>query len=456
MTSINAFHPAIQTTISFFSNKPSLSELGAELGISKEAVRKRILLGSAYLKKYNDPKVESLELTQARKSIEKQDSLILELRRELILRSSSIYLLQAALERIKKFYPRFKLSRIKSFEKKYLLDMLEKFTKANGLIKDFCKAIEKSPETLLAWKKAYEAHGINGLVDKRTCPNNFGMKLPSWVKVQLLRLFLRFPSWTPHQYHSYIKYDPACNWHVSVPTIKKLKEIHTEKSQEEKERILKRWAFAPGTTSWNMDFTVIIKTENYKLQLLTVSDQRSRFLFSSILLLETSTNQVMHHLEELFLKYGKPDLIKADNGPEFRMDCRENLRECCVYLFNSPFYYGQFSGSHERIHLTLKNFISDFESHKNLTRLVNEISSFTEQYNHDFHFDYLDGKTSFEVYSNEKDFVPKMPNVEIIKPYEKDNELRMKFSDRDGNPARITMPIIPTIEIKTQITDKQN
>lgn len=446
MTSINNFHPAIQTTISFFLNKPSLSELGAKYGMSKEAVRKRVQLGSAYLEKYGKSEAESTELTQARKTIEKQASLILELRRELILRSAAIYLLKAILERIKKFYPKFKLTRLKYFEKKYLLDMLEKFTKADGLMKDFCKAIERSPETLLAWKKAYEAHGMNGLVDKRNCPNNFGMKLPSWVKVQLLRLFLRFPNWTPHQYHNYIKHDPACHWYVSVPTIKKLKELHTEKSKEEKERITKRWAFAPGTTAWNMDFTVIFKTEKYKLQLLTVSDQRSRFLFSSILLLETSTAQVMHHLEELFLKYGKPDLIKADNGPEFRMECEENLRECCVYLFNSPFYYGQFSGAHERIHRTLKNFISDFESHKNLTRLANEITAFNEEYNHDLHFDYLDSKTPFEVFSNEKDFIPKMPHVEIIKPYEKDNELRMKFTDRDANPARTTMPIIPKAE----------
>ena len=61
---------------------------------------------------------------------------------------------------------------------------------------------------------------------------------------------------------------------------------------------------------------------------------------------------MMKHLERLFLKYGKPSIIKADNGPEFRLDCREALNKFAVYLFNSPVYYGQFNGAHERIHRT--------------------------------------------------------------------------------------------------------
>jgi transposase InsO family protein len=215
------------------------------------------------------------------------------------------------------------------------------------------------------------------------------------------------------------------------------------KSEQEKERIKKRWCFNKGTDVWTVDFTCIAKTENYKLQLLTVSDARSRFLFKTALLLDTSTEIVMNHLSDLFIKYGKPTMIKVDNGPEFRMDCKEKLKELSVFLFNSPIYYGQFNGAHERIHRTLKEYIDKFEKHKNLTTLVEQINSFEDEYNHEMKKDYLNDRTPSDVYFNEKDFIPTDENIEVVTPYEKEGEIRAIFTNRDGNPSRLIIgPVI--------------
>ena len=40
----------------------------------------------------------------------------------------------------------------------------------------------------------------------------------------------------------------------------------------------------------------------------------------------------------------------------------------------------------------------------------------------------------------------KLEILKIVTPYEKDGELRMKYTNRDGNPARVAMPILPTPE----------
>ena len=183
-----------------------------------------------------------------------------------------------------------------------------------------------------------------------------------------------------------------------------------------------------------------IKTDQYKLQLLTVSDARSRFLFKTSLFLETSTELVTNHLIDLFQKYGRPTIIKADNGAEFRTDCEEKIRNLSIYLLNNPVYYGQFNGAHERIHRTLKGYIDKFKDHKNLTNLVEQINSFEDDYNYIIKKDYLEDRTPADVYFNDKDFVP--TNVEVVTPYEKDGELRMKFTNRDNNPGRLSVPII--------------
>ena len=144
-------------------------------------------------------------------------------------------------------------------------------------------------------------------------------------------------------------------------------------------------------------------------------------------------------LENLFLKFGKPTLIKADNGPEFRIECSDHLKELSVYLLNSPQYYGQFNGAHERIHRTYKTFIDDFDKHHNLTRLLEETRSFEGQHNYSMVLDDLGGRTPADVYFNDKNYTPN--NVEVVTPYQKDGELRMKFTDRDNKPARMTLPL---------------
>jgi len=437
MIRLERLDPCLQTTILYLAGNLSFSDLGQHFGITKQAAQKRVDKGNQFLTSYNEEIIEPSLYNEALVKIEKQENLILHLKQQLILSATMIFLLKAAIEKVKMFFPSYKLTRFTALQKKQILEMMGKFQKLNGTIKDFAKHINKSPEILLGWKKAFELYGINGLIDKPTRPKNFGNKVPSWIRGQLIQLFLKFPKWSEYQYHCYIKYNPTTNWYVSLPTIRNLKLNHAIKTEEERDRITKRWAFAQGTDAWTVDFTVILKTENYRLQLLTVSDCRSRFLFESVLLLETSTELMMKHLERLFLKYGKPSIIKADNGPEFRLDCRDALNKFAVYLFNSPVYYGQFNGAHERIHRNIKNYITKFEEHKNLTLLTREIDGFTNQYNHDMPLEYLRGKTPFEVYNNDKSFTPE--GVEIITPYVKDNELRMKFTSRYGSHTRMDL-----------------
>ncbi len=90
----------------------------------------------------------------------------------------------------------------------------------------------------------------------------------------------------------------------------------------------------------------------------------------------------------------------------------------------------------------LKQFIDPFWQHQNLTSLVVQIQEFIDQYNYKMPMDSLDGKTPSEIFLNtDETFTPK--GAEIVTPYEKDGEVRMKFTSRDGDPARMALPLIP-------------
>jgi transposase InsO family protein len=445
-TTLTGFHPSIQCAV-LRASDPALTfeRLGERLGISKQAAEKHFKKGLAHLQAYSPgpSRAVAADLVGAKAEPSAQDrdeALIAHLRRRLILAGVEIQGLKFFRTKVLQFIPTFKVSRLPAREKKQLLDWFEKFQRAGGFIREFARAVGKSPETLARWQDAYDKHGLSGLVDKTTRPKHFGNKVPLWIRDALIALFLQRPNWTPFQYYSQIRNDPATHWYVSLPTIQKMKSMHREISEQEKERIRKRWCFAPGTKAWTVDFTCLLKTDNFKLQCLTVSDHRSRFLIHTALYLETSTETIMAELEELFLRYGKPDLLKADNGPEFRTEFREDLRELAVYVLNSPEYYGQFCGAHERIHRKMKAFIAPFGSHGNLMRLVDELRRFQDEYNYKMPMDSLGGKTPSEIFFGDGSFVPN--GAEVVTAYEKDGEFRMKFTGRDGKPARISVPAI--------------
>ena len=441
MDTLTDFHLGIQYAARRLTN-PDLTfeDLGQEFGISKQAVERACKKAMVYLKAYRPQVAVEVKPAPCSQCAEK-DSIIATLRRQLILTGVSADALTFFKAQVLKFFPRFKVTRLPALEKKKVLDWLEKFRRAGGPMKDFARHIDRSPETLNRWQEAFEKYGLSGLVDKPTKPKNFGNRVPLWIQKRLVTLFMQFPRWTPYQYHSHIRHNPTTNWYLSLDVIKRMKSIMQKKSEAEKERILKRWCFAPGTKAWTADFTCILKTAYFKLQVLTVSDQRSRFLLHSSLYLNTSTEIVMKDLEELFIKYGKPDMLKADNGPEFRIELRDQLKDFAVYLMNSPGYYGQFNGAHERIHRKLKAFIDTFSDHQNLTKLVAQIQEFMDQYNYKMPMDSLDGKTPSEIFlSGDESFMTS--GAEIVTPYEKDGELRMKFTNRDGEPARVAMSSI--------------
>ena len=443
---VPGLHPAIQTAALQIAHPEwSLAKIGAHYGISKQAAQKRLAKALPYLIQFEAEAAPATAPAEARleaaeREIARLTAVADDLRRRLVLYAAGFFMLTLFRERVLELFPRFKLARLKPYEKKHVLDLWAKFDRLGGNLRDFAKSIGRSPDTIRAWLDAFAKYGMAGLTDKTTRPKHFGHKLPLWVRDQLLILFLRHPQWTPYQYHKYLRLNPATNFAVSLPTIEKLKQHHTETTAAEKERQKKLWAFAPGAEVWTIDFTCILKTDRFKLQLLTVSDHRSRFYLDSALFLDTSTERVLDHLQNLFIKYGRPMMIKADNGPEFRMECRSGLNQLGVYLLSSPVWYGQFCGAHERIHRELKAYIDDFSAHRDLGRLVADVARHRDDHNHRWPLEILDMKTPAQVFYSEPDFVPK--DVEVVTPYEKDGELRMKFTNRAGQPARIAMALL--------------
>ena len=56
--------------------------------------------------------------------------------------------------------------------------------------------------------------------------------------------------------------------------------------------------------------------------------------------------------------------------------------------------------------------------------------------------DYLDDRTPSDVYFNDKEFIPKNKDIEVVTPYEKDGEMRAKFTTRHGDKGRLVIDTV--------------
>ena len=236
---INSFHAVIQTSIIYFSNPDaSLTEIGKNLGISKQAVAKRVALGKDFFQSYGQfiEAPEAQKLLQVESEISRLKTIIKTLQLQLVIYSTLNFILKSFEEQVHKYFPNFKLSRFSAFQKKRILDYWQKYSNFGGTLRDFCKAIDKCPAPLRAWSVAFEKQGLAGLCDKHSRPHHFSNKIPLWLKSQLLILFMKFPQWIPYQYYKYIKGHPVLNYNISLKTITKLKTVHQVKSEEEKSR----------------------------------------------------------------------------------------------------------------------------------------------------------------------------------------------------------------------------
>ena len=76
---------------------------------------------------------------------------------------------------------------------------------------------------------------------------------------------------------------------------------------------------------WAIDFVHDKLSNGRSYKMLSVLDEYTREVLSVAVPSKMSTNDVLDALYSLFMKHGKPEFIRSDNGPEF---VAAQLQEC--------------------------------------------------------------------------------------------------------------------------------
>jgi len=184
---------------------------------------------------------------------------------------------------------------------------------------DFATLVGISKHTLYAWKKRFDLHGPEGLLDQPRGARPGG-RLPELTKRTILLLKESHPEWGCQRISDMLTRGPAlpaCASSVARVLHEAGYEVVDEPTRPHPDTV-RRFERARPNQLWQTDlFTFMLKRQNRRVHLVAFLDDHSRFIVSYGLHATASTALVMEALEAGIQAYGPPEEVLTDNGPQY-------------------------------------------------------------------------------------------------------------------------------------------
>jgi len=267
--------------------------------------------------------------------------------------------------------------------------------------------------------KRYKECGLDALNDRSRRPYRHANKLPFQVERTILSIKREYPTWgAPKIRDKVIKEYPM----IKPPAVSTIHAV-LDRNGLVKRRKRRRYK-AEGTVLnaahkpnglWCADYKGEFLLGNKKYCYpLTITDYRSRYLFTCEGLESTRSDFAFSVFERAFKDFGLPKAIRTDNGVPFASgNSLFGLSKLSVWWLRlginieriKPGHPEQ-NGRHERMHLTLKNEATRPASF-NFLQQQERFDRFMEVYNNQRPHQALNGAYPGEVYT---------PSVRIYRP----------------------------------------
>lgn len=194
----------------------------------------------------------------------------------------------------------------------------------NENFSQLCKEFGITTKTGYKWKERFLTDGMPGLEEKSRRPNSHANQLTEEVVCRIIKIRTTKPNWGAPKIHKVYERENIGSYLPSPSSVERVlrKSGLTAKRKRTRkrvgERIENRVEALRANHVWTVDFKGWWYTPTgQKCEPLTVRDQYSRYILSIQILENSSICCVKKHFEELFRRYGLPEMIRSDNGVPF-------------------------------------------------------------------------------------------------------------------------------------------
>lgn len=236
---------------------------------------------------------------------------------------------------------------------------------------ELCQRYEIARETGYVWLRRYRHAGVAGLVEHSRAAHRHGNQTPEDIERMVLELRQAHMRWGPRKLQWVLRRDePGRRWPAASTIGALLKRAGLVVARK------KRWRTAPYTAPlahaveanrvWCADFKGWFRTaDGQRIDPLTISDARSRYLLRCQIVEKTDTARVQAIFEAAFREYGMPQAIRTDNGPPFASRAVAGLSRLTVWWIKLGIEHERIAAGHpeqnsrhERMHRTLKQEVA--------------------------------------------------------------------------------------------------
>lgn len=239
-------------------------------------------------------------------------------------------------------------------------------------ISEACRQFSVSRPTGYEWLKRYNLEGAHGLKNRSSARATQSNETSLQIKEQILM--------TKHEYIHFGAKKILAKLKERYPTVDwpgttTIEKILSQNGLTKKRKIRRRFPAKNSSLSqaegpndvWCMDFKGWSLTrDNYKFDPFTLTDLYSRYLLKALKLEFNTIEHVWALLDTAFREYGLPLVIRSDNGPPFATCAPGRFSLLAVRLVKAGVMpewiepgHPQQNGSHERMHSTMCECISD-------------------------------------------------------------------------------------------------
>jgi putative transposase len=231
-----------------------------------------------------------------------------------------------------------------------------------------CRRHEISRQTGYKWWRRFRAEGMAGIYERSCRPHYCPHQSSRQWAGRAVGLRVRHPHWGPKKLRAKLAQRYGLEGLPAVSTLGRilvgqgLVRSRRRRRQGPLQNRSELTAAVRPNHVWGVDFKGWFRTGNgQRCDPLTVSDQFSRYVLGCQVVSRPTQQQVQRQFERWFKQYGKPEVIRVDNGPPFGSMGAGGLSALSVWWLGLGIRVEhitpgrpQENGGHERMHRTLK------------------------------------------------------------------------------------------------------
>ncbi|MBN2260309.1 MAG: transposase [Clostridiales bacterium] len=289
-------------------------------------------------------------------------------------------------------------------------NMINDWLLGEHTIQELSEIYSVSRKTVYKWISRFQEFGMQGLKDRSRAAH----KYPNQTTLEMINLLaetkLRFFKWGPKKIIYWLRQQYPENDFPSPSTagywLKRIGLTHHRKRRHRIEPYSQPFiGYESPNDVWSIDYKgqFLMKDQKYCYPL-TISDNVSRYLLLCKGLLATNYQSAKKWTDWTFHEYGLPLAIRSDNGTPFSSISLAGLSRLSIHWIKLGIRperidkgHPEQNGRHERMHKTLKEYISG-EKASNIVRQQIILNDFRDEYNNERPHEALSQHTPFSCY----------------------------------------------------------